>query len=155
VIFEAWTDHVSDWDGNSAGSARWNLSVTKEAGSTEFYWVAEAETMQPAAMEDQSIWIQNNTSVPVPFNTWFTMDVLIKRGSGKNGKMVVKITPDGGKTKTLFDIQNTTIYPDHPEILLNKWQPFKFYFSDTYLDWMKSQNKVLSCYYNDFKWYKK
>lgn len=154
VLFEAWTDRVSAWDGNSAGSARWNLNVAKETGNTQLYWVAEAETMQPASAEGQNIWSEQNKPVPIPFNTWFTLDVLIKRGSGNDGRMLIKITPDGEQTKTLFDIRNTTIYPDHPEILLNKWQPFKFYFSDTYLDWMKINNKVLSCYYNDFKWFK-
>jgi hypothetical protein len=155
VLFEAWTDRVSDWDGNSAGSARWNLNVAKQNGSTQLYWVAEAETMQPAAIEDEDLWSEQNKTVPIPFNTWFTLDVLIKRGAGQDGRLLIKITPDGEKTQTLFDIRNTTIYPNHPEILLNKWQPFKFYFSDTYLDWMKVEGKVLSCYYNDFKWYKK
>lgn len=154
VLFEAWTDRSSAWDGNSAGSARWNLNVAKQSGSTQLYWVAEAETMQPASVEDENIWSVENKAVPIPFNTWFTLDVLIKRGEGSNGRMLIQITPDGGKTQKLFDIKNTTIYPEHPELLLNKWQPFKFYFSDTYLDWMRSQDKVLTCYYNDFKWFK-
>jgi hypothetical protein len=154
-LFEAWTDRVSAWDGNSAGSARWNLSLAKAEADANFHWVAEAETMQPASMEDQSMWKYDNTTVDVPFNKWFTLDIALKRGSGNNGQLTIQITPDGEKTKTLFNIKNTTIYPGHPEIFLNKWQPFKFYFSDSYLDWMKANNKVLSCYYNDFKWYKK
>jgi hypothetical protein len=154
IIFEAWAERVATWDGNVAGSARWNLSLAKDKTGTNLYWMAQAETMQPASVEQDIIWVNENRSVPVPYNSWFTLDVQITRGAGDKGRMVIKMTPDGESTKVLFDIKNTTMYPDHPEILLAAWQPFKFYFSDTYLDWMKANNKVLSCYYNDFKWYK-
>jgi hypothetical protein len=77
----------------------------------------------------------------------------MKRGEGSNGKMIISITPDGGPTTVLFDITNTTIYPGHPELQVDSWQPFKLYLDDDYLDWMKANNKTLSIMYNDFKWY--
>ncbi len=155
VIYEAWNDHVDTWDGDGAGSARWNLNLRKETSGTELFWLAQAETMQPAAVEGDAIWAHENKTVPVPFNKWFTLDVYLKRGEGTNGRFLIKLTPDGENTIVLFDVKETTIYPGHPEIRLLSLQPIKFYFNDLYLDWMKSNNKTLACYYNDFKWYKK
>jgi len=154
VLMEAWNKAVSGWDGSSAGSARWNLNLSKETTGTKLFWVAKGEFQQPAAKEGDEIWKYENRTFPVPYNKWFTLDFYIKRGDENNGKLVIKITPDGETTTVLFDITGSTIYPDHPEIHLYAWQPFKFYFDDVYLDWMKTQNKTLSCYYNDFKWYK-
>lgn len=92
--------------------------------------------------------------VPIPLGKWFTLDLYMKRGDGSDGRMIIKITPDGEATSTLFDIANSTVYPGHPQIQISTWQPFKIYLDDEYLDWMRSNNKVLAAYYNDYKWYK-
>lgn len=152
AILEIWNKSVDEWGGDSAGSARWNLSVLKETGvGKPLYWRAKAEYMQPERAE---LWKYNNFDVPVPIGEWFTLDIYMKRGEGVNGRMKYTITPDGGSPQVLFDIANSTIYPGHPEIQLYSWQAFKLYLDDTYLDWMRDQNKVVSAWYNDFKWYK-
>lgn len=154
VIWEAWNKRVNTWDGNYAGSARWGINIFKDADGTDFYWVAKSETMQPASAEDISIWSEQNRVVPIPIGKWFTMDVYLKRGEGSDGRFIVKITPEGESTKTLFDIKNSTVYPGHSEIQVKTVSAFKIYFSDSYLDWMRTNNKMLSCYYTDFKWLK-
>lgn len=161
-IFEAWNAPVSSWGGDVAGSSRWNLHIFKNAGDNKFYWVAAGETMEPdpqivPAMPDRTtIWTEQNKTVPIPINKWFTIDVYIKRGDASTGRYIIKITVDGEATQTLFDITNYTIYPGHSEIQLKSWQAFKFYFDPTYLTWYAANNpgKQLQCYYNDFKWYK-
>ena len=152
-IFESWTAVVPAWGGNVAGSARWNLQIFKDAGTTKFYWVAAAETMEPTRT---TIWTEQNRLVPIPVNKWFTLDAYIKQGDGNKGKYIIKITVDGEQTQTLFDISNSTIYPGHPEIQRKSWQAFKFYFDPDYLAWISTNGggKKLQCYYNDFIWYK-
>jgi hypothetical protein len=152
TIVEIWNQHVDGWSGDPSGSARWNLAILKQTGVGEvLYWRAESEYMQP---EREQIWRENNYDVAVPVGEWFTLDIYMKRGEGDKGKMKFTITPDGGAPQVLFDISNSTIYPGHPEIPLYSWQPFKLYLDDTYLDWMNDQGKVVSAYYNDFKWHK-
>lgn len=155
TIFEIWNQHVAAWDGDVAGSARWGLSIQKASGTGQpLYWRIKSETMQPENVKFNKLWSYTNTSVPIPLGKWFTLDLYMKRGEGANGRMTVKITPDGGPTTVLFDIANTTSYPGHPEIQLSSWQPFKLYLDDVYLDWMRANNKKISAFYNDFKWYK-
>jgi hypothetical protein len=154
-LFEIWNKHVDAWDGDVAGSARWSLYVNKESGAGQpLFWVMKSEYMQPASIAYQNIWKYSNKTVPLPLGKWVTLDMYMKRGEGSNGRLILKMTPDGGPTQVLFDITNTTIYPGHPEIQLKSWQPFKLYLDDKYLDWMRSNNKVIGAYYNDFKWHK-
>jgi hypothetical protein len=153
-LFEIWNKHVDTWDGDVAGSARWSLYVYKDSGVGQpLYWVMKSEYMQPANMAYQNIWKATNRTIALPIGKWFTLDMYMKRGEGSEGRLILKITPDGEPTKTLFDIVNSTIYPGHPEIQLKSWQPFKLYLDDAYLDWMRTNGKRISAYYNDFKWY--
>jgi len=152
AIVEIWNKSVQEWGGDSAGSARWNLSILKEKGAGQpLYWRAKAEYMQP---EREELWRVNNFDIPVPIDEWFKLDVYMKRGEGVNGKFKITITPDGGSPQVIFDIANSTIYPGHPEVQLYSWQAFKLYLDDIYLDWMSSNDKVISAWYNDFKWHK-
>ncbi len=154
-IFEIWNKHVATWDGDGAGSCRWNLSLLKDDGvGQHLYWVIRAEYMQPANIAYQRMWNYVNKNVPIPYGKWFTLDMYMKRGEGANGRMTITITPDGGQRQLLFDVINTTIYPGHPEIHLKSWQPFKLYLDDKYLDWMSTNGKSISAYYNDFAWYR-
>lgn len=153
-LFEIWNKHVDTWDGDVAGSCRWNLSLFKDTGAGQpLYWVLKSEYMQPAAMSYKNVWRYNNTTTPIPFGKWFTLDMYMKRGEGTAGHMTVTITPDGGSPQVLFDFANTTIYPGHPEIQLKSWQSFKFYLDDVYLDWMSTNGKNLTVYYNDYTWW--
>jgi len=155
TLVEIWNKHVDSWDGSVSGSARWGLSILKESGTGQsFYWRLKSDYMQPEAVHDLRMWTATNTSVAIPLGKWFTLDIYMKRGEGSNGRMTVKITPDGGQTQVVFDVANSTQYPGHPEIQLKSWQPFKLYLNDVYLDWMKANGKKVSAYYNDFKWYK-
>jgi hypothetical protein len=153
TIVELWNKRVSEWTGDPAGSARWNLAILKKTGiDQKLYWRAECEYMQPAR---EKIWRYENFTTEVPVNTWFTLDIYMKRGEGENGKLRFTITPDGGEPQVLFDINNSTLYPGHPEIQLKSWQAFKLYLDPTYLTYMENNSKTISAYYNNFKWHKK
>ncbi len=153
-LFEIWNKHQDNWDGDVAGSCRWNLSLFKDSGAGQpLYWVLKSEYMQPAAMSYKYIWRYNNRTTPIPTGKWFTLDMYMKRGEGTAGHMTVTITVDGQQPQVLFDFDNTTIYPGHPEIQLKAWQSFKLYLDDAYLDWMTTNGKSFSVYYNDYTWW--
>lgn len=152
TLFEIWNQQQQEWGGDKAGSCRWNLAIYKESGPGQpLYWQVEAELMQPST--EKYLWKVANDSVPIPFGKWFTLDIYMKRGGESNGRFTVKITVDG-VTFVICDVVNATIYPDHPEIQVSAFQPFKLYTSDAILDWMRANNKEVSAYYNDFTWYK-
>lgn len=156
TLFEIWTFRNEAWDGDIAGSARWTFSLNKDVGiGKPLYWTIESEYMQPANIKFHDIWPKvKNTQVDIPFGKWFTLDYYLKRGQGSEGHIVIAITVDGEQKIELFNIKNHTIYPDHPELILKAWQPFKLYTSDTILDWLSARGKKLAAYYNDFKWFK-
>lgn len=155
TLVEIWNKRVAEWDGSESGSARWGLAINKDSGDGKtFYWRLKSDYMQPEARHDERMWTYLNKTVPIPLGKWFTLDVYMKRGEGSNGRMIVKIIPDGGQAQVLFDVANSTIYPGHPEIPVKSWQSFKLYTNDVYLDWMRTNGKTVSAYYNDFTWYK-
>lgn len=154
-LVEIWTTHDSKMDGDPAGSARWGLSLHKgSAVGSPLYWHLYGEYMQPASKKYQDFWAYDNKTFAVPFGKWFTLDIYLKRGEGALGQMTITVTPDGGATTTVFNINGTTMYPARPDLYLEDWQPFKLYIGDPWLSWMTSKGKTMSIYYNDYKWYK-
>ena len=154
-LVEIWTAQDPNMDGDPAGSARWGLSLHKSSAvGSPLFWHLYGEYMQPAALKYQDFWAADNKTFPVPFGQWFTLDIYLKRGTGAAGQFKITVTPDGGATTTVFDVSGTTEYPNRPDLYLEDWQPFKLYIGDQWMDWMRGNGKVMSIYYNDYKWYK-
>jgi hypothetical protein len=154
ILFEMWNQSNSSWDGDVGGSARWDLSLAKDAGTNNLYWELSAEYMQPAALEFHSMWTPiSNKTVAVPFGQWFTLDFYMKRGEGTAGQLVVSIQPDGGTQQVIFNTSNSTIYPGHSELYLHRISPFKLYMSPDIMNFMHNAGKNMDILYNDFKWY--
>jgi hypothetical protein len=154
-LVEIWTAQDPNMDGDPAGSARWGLSLHK--GSTvgsPLYWHLYGEYMQPASVKYQDFWAYDNKTFPIPFGQWFTLDIYLVRGTGSAGQFKITVTPDGGATTTVFNVNGTTEYPNRPDLYLEDWQPFKLYIGDPWLSWMTNNGKNMSIYYNDYKWYK-
>jgi hypothetical protein len=156
VLFEIWAAHNDSWDGDVAGSARWDLAVRKEPGVGQpLYWTLHGEAMQPQSEEYKLFWPRQANHVdPIPMGKWFTLEVYFKPGEGAQGRIIVTTTIDGEQPRVLFDVADTTSYPGHPELTVHAWQAYKLYFADPMLDWMRDRGKDLYAYYNDFAWYK-
>ncbi len=151
TLFEMWNLRDNTQGGDPAGSSRISLSLFKDSGAGQpLFWHVAYEEMQPG----ESVKWQQKGMAKIPFNKWFTLDVLVKRGSGTNGKVKVVIQEDGGQPVTVFDINNNTIYRDKPNLYINQWQIFKLYSSDQIMDWMRNAGKEISVQLNDVKWYK-
>ncbi len=154
ILFEMWNQFNPDWDGDASGSCRWDLSLAKEAGTSNMFWVLSGEYMQPAASQFKKLWDPlSNKTVSVPFGKWFTLDFYMKRGDGTNGQLIVSIQLDGGTKQVLFNTRQSTIYPAHPELKMEHISPFKLYMSPTLMDFMSGNGKNMDVMYNDFKWY--
>ena len=159
TLFETWNeDGITKGifpDGDPAGSSKISLSAFKNSGAGQpLYWDLTAQTMQPLSLRGKDIYKYTNRTVPVPIGKWVTFDIYLKRGDASTGRFIVSITPDGGTRTLLFDLVASTIYPDKPELTLFAWQPFKLYLSDTMLDWMRTNNKTVGAYFNDYRWLK-
>ena len=156
TLFEIWNCHVDAWDGDGAGSCRWSLGLNKAEGvGMPLRFEISAEYMQPESLIFDELWPkQVNSTVEVPLGQWVTLDVSFVPGQGAAGHLRITLTPDGGATETVFDISGHTAYPDHPEIPLQSWQPFKLYTSDDVLDFFSTNGRRIYAYYNDVAWYR-
>jgi len=111
--------------------------------------------MQRTKSGQVTLWQEDNTAYNIPFGQWCTWDVYYKRGEGTAGNYKLTVTPDGGTPVVVFDIKKTTFLPDAPERRAGYFAPFKLYAGDVVYDWMRTNNRKLIAYYNDYKWYKK
>ncbi len=150
TLFEMWNLRDNTQGGDPAGSSRISLSLFKDSGPGLLFWHVAYEEMQPG----ESVKWQQKGTAKIPFGVWFTMDIMVKRGTGTNGKVKVVIQEDGGQPVTVFDINNNTIYRDKTNLYINQWQLFKLYASDQIMDFARNAGKQLSVMYNDVKWYK-
>lgn len=155
TVMEFWNQHNSAWDGDVAGSARWTLSICKQTGvGSPLYWGFTAEYMQPKTLSYKTIWPEQYVNATVPIGKWFTLEVYVKRGEGLNGQLMVSITPDDTKIKRIiFNVNNTMIYPGHPELKLSSWQAMKLYASPAVMTFMQQNAKEMSIMYNDYRWF--
>lgn len=154
-LVEIWTKRDPNMDGDSAGSARWGLSLHKSSAvGSPLFWHLYGEYMQPSSKRFQDFWAYDNKTFAVPFGQWITLDIYLKRGTDSAGQFKITVTPDGGTTTTVFDVNGTTEYPNRSDLYLDSWQPFKLYIGDTWMDWMRGNGKYMAIYYNDYKWYK-
>lgn len=99
-------------------------------------------------------WDQTNTEFPIPFGEWMEIELYLKEGDKVNGRFYMAVTPEGETKQVLFDITNRTQHekekcPDG----YTHMQPMKLYTSDKLINYMSSQNKELSVYWDDWKFY--
>lgn len=154
TIFEIWNKEDPTMSGLEGGSARWSLYLEKAAGTFKpWTWKLRGEYMQPASSQYQSF-MKATSSWPVWIDQWFTLDVYMKRGDATNGRMIIKVTPDGSTPTTIIDVTGPTIYPGKPNLPIKYWTPFKLYTPGPVMDFATSRGNSLMISYNDFKWYK-
>jgi hypothetical protein len=152
---EIWLHKSTAWDGDTAGSARWNINLNKAAGTDQPYkWWLKGEKRQPDIESGVDFWNAENTSVPVQCGKWFYLDTYMKVGEGTAGRMTVKIRYEGEEEQTLFDVNDTTLYYEgYPELKLQAFNPVKVYTSDAIMDWMATETKEFTMYMAEFIWF--
>ncbi len=101
------------------------------------------------------IWERNNAEALLPIGKWFRISYYFREGAGTDGRLTVKITPRGEKTRLLYDVRDYSFAPGNPAPDgLTGFNPMKLYTSRMLIDYMKSKDAHLEIYWDNFKLYK-
>lgn len=159
TIFEVWNNKT--W-GPELDPYPFRITVgmgKQSAEDRELYFMADAQDY--AHRTDTSrggyttIWSDMETDVPIPVETWMTLEYYVKEGDDQTGRFYMSMTPDGVNKKALFDINNfthNTSDPDPDGISL--WNPMKLYTSTELTNFVKDNGKSLRVYWDDFEVWK-
>jgi hypothetical protein len=102
-----------------------------------------------------TIWSDMETNVPIPIETWMTLEYYVKEGDEQTGRFYMSMTPDGGEKKVLFDINNFTHNTSDPNPDgISLWNPMKLYTSTDLTNFVKDNGKSLRVYWDDFEVWK-
>jgi hypothetical protein len=125
---------------------------------SDLYFILDAqdcELFEDGKQKYSTIWSEINRDVAIPIGKWFKMDYYYKEGNAETGRFYLAITPEGEKTKVIFDLKKIThntqdANPDG----VGDFNPIKLYTSKGLIDFMRSKGKTLQIFWDDFKLWK-
>lgn len=148
TISEFWNNEW--WVKDEKYGFRVTLGIGKPTSAeSDLYFILNAEDAGQKEVWNAN---QNPNKVKVPIGKWFTMEYYLKEGDKNNGRFYMTITPAGEQKQVVFDVTNFTHNTSDP--LPNGftgWSPQKLYTSKELIDYVKSNNKILQIYWDDFK----
>lgn len=157
TIAEFWNNIT--WSQTIPCGFRITLGIGKPvATESDLYFILDGQDCQLFADGSQkytTLWSESNREVKVPIEKWFTLEYYYKKGDANNGKFYMTIQQEGGKKEVIFDLTAIThntkdLNPDG----VTDFNPIKFYTSRQLINYMKSQDKTLQIYFDDFKLWK-
>ncbi len=157
TIAEYWNNIT--WSQKVPNRFRITLGIGKPVkGTGELYFILDGQDCELFADGSQkytTLWDEINTNVKVPIGKWFTAELYYKEGDSKNGRYYMAIQPKGGEKQVVFDVTRVThnsadTSPDG----VTDFNPLKLYTSKGLIDFMRSKNKTLQIYWDDFKLWK-
>ncbi|MBC7887873.1 MAG: hypothetical protein H7Z13_08280 [Ferruginibacter sp.] len=146
TIAEFWNNEW--WVKTEKYGFRITLGIGKPtAAESDFYFILNAENAG-----QKEVWTQHDHTVKVPVGKWFTMDYYYKEGNNETGRFYMAITPDGEGKKVVYDVKGYThnTFDPNPGGVTG-YNPMKLYTSKEVVGFMKSQDKTLQIYWDDFK----
>ena len=103
----------------------------------------------------QGVWSENNDRVEVPIGKWFTVRYHYKEGNKDTGRFRMSIQVEGEREQVICDVHDFTHNTQDPiPDGVTGFNPMKLYTSKELMTFMKSQNKALQIYWDDFKLWK-
>jgi len=87
---------VSDW--KTAGDYRIIFNVYGDGANGRLYWHLQGDNVANGGLTKQVFWQLTNTTIPVPVDRWFRVEMFVHRSGGGDGRVWVAV--DGQK---LFD----------------------------------------------------
>ncbi len=158
TIMEFWNDTSPMMSGGGGGSCRWSFGIRKASGADQsLRFQITADYIQPAELQFSPLWSSGLTVVNQTLNVedylgqWITFDVWIKRGQGVNGRIIISVAKEGEGFVEIINKNDHTIYPDHPELSMLRWQLWKLYAGDHLVDFMTNNNKRIEAWYGKFE----
>ena len=103
---------------------------------------------------DNELWEEVNTAFIVPVEKWMTIEVNFIEG-GCDGRVFIRVTPDGESPTTVFDIRDYTHHPEDPSPDgLADFNPLKLYSSKDNIDYFTDNGQLLQVHWDDFELWK-
>jgi hypothetical protein len=157
TIAEFWNNVT--WSQTVPYGFRITLGIGKPvATESDLYFILDAQDCQLFADGSQkytTLWSLTNQMVKVPIGKWFTLEYYYKEGNAENGRFYMTIQPDEGQKEIIFDQKAITHNTKDPAPDgVTDFNPIKLYTSKQLIGYMKSQNKTLQIYWDDFKLWK-
>jgi len=157
TIAEFWNNIT--WSQSVPYRFRITLGIGKPVvEESDLYFILDAQDCQ--LFEDNSqkyttIWAETNEQVKVPIGKWFTLEYYYKEGDKNNGRFYMTIQPEGGEKEVIFDVNRVTHNTEDPNPDgVTEFNPLKLYTSKQLIEYMKSKDKTLQIYWDDFKLWK-
>ena len=157
TIAEFWNNIT--WSQSVPYRFRITLGIGKPVmEESDLYFILDAQDCQ--LFEDNSqkyttIWAETNQQVKVPIGKWFTLEYYYKEGDEKHGRFYMTIQPEGEEKEVIFDVNRVTHNTQDPNPDgVTEFNPLKLYTSKQLIEYMKSKDKTLQIYWDDFKLWK-
>ena len=157
TIAEFWNNIT--WSQSVPYGFRITLGIGKPvADESDLYFILDAqdcELFEDGKQKYTTLWSEINQQVKVPVGKWFTMDYYYKEGNNETGRFYMAIHPEGGEREVIFDVTNYThnSHDSSPDGVTH-FNPLKLYTSKKLIDYMRSENKALEIFWDDFKLWK-
>ena len=157
TIAEFWNNIT--WSQTVPYGFRITLGIGKPmAEEGELYFIIDGqdcELFEDGKQKYTTLWSEVNQQVPVPVGEWFTMEYYYKEGDNNSGRFYMTIQPEDGEKIKIFDIVDYTHNSDDPDPDgVTHFNPLKLYTSKKLIEYMKSEDKALEIYWDDFKLWK-
>ena len=157
TIAEFWNNIT--WSHDVPYGFRITLGVGKPTSAEgDLHFIIDAqdcELFENGKQKYTTIWAETNNDVKVPIGKWLTMDYYYKEGNNDTGRFYLSITPENEEKKVIFDLQKITHHTqDSNPDGIGHFNPIKLYTSKELIGHMKSNNKTLQIYWDDFKLWK-
>jgi len=157
TIAEFWNNIT--WSQTVPYGFRITLGIGKPVASeSDLYFILDGQDCQlftDGSQKYTTLWSETNQKVKVPIGKWFTLEYYYKEGNASNGRFYMTIQPDGGNKEVIYDLTKITHNTKDPNPDgVTDFNPIKLYTSKQLIEYMKSKDKTLQIYWDDFKLWK-
>ncbi len=157
TIAEFWNNIT--WSQAVPNRFRITLGIGKPVpGESDLYFIIDAqdcELFPDGKQKYTTIWKETNRSESIPIGKWFTMDFYYREGGHESGRFYLSVTPENENKKVIFDLKKITHNTsDANPNGVSDYNPIKLYTSKELIDFMRSRQKTLQIYWDDFKLWK-
>ncbi|MDX1284636.1 MAG: hypothetical protein R3182_06480 [Draconibacterium sp.] len=157
TIAEYWNDVT--WRQSVPYGFRITLGIGKpNKGEGDLYFILDGQDCKlfsDGSQKYTTLWSEINKDIKVPIGKWFTAEYYYKEGDENNGRYYMSIQPDGEEKQVIFDVTRFTHNSSDPNPGgVSDFNPIKLYTSKKLIEFMRSKEKILQIYWDDFKLWK-
>lgn len=146
---------IQEYWNNAAASTlpfRITVNIRKEPGTgSHLHLGSHGQTRGANPGDWDDVWDTVDTTFPLPFGEWFTLETHFVEGDSLTGSFTVSLTDAQNVVHNLIDITGFTHHPNDtaPDGVTN-FNPMKLYTSGQLINGMDSADACLCLYWDDF-----